>query len=87
MRPRQLDLGGGRVLLEVLDALRARDRHDVLALVQQPRERQLRRRAVELGGDLLEALDPRQVALAVSALEARQARAEVVLAVDLERTR
>ena len=40
----QLDLGGSEVLLQVGDALGARDRDDVLAAVEHPRERQLSRR-------------------------------------------
>ena len=43
----------GRVLLQARAALGARDRHDVLALRQQPRERDLRRRRVVARGDRL----------------------------------
>src|SRR5262245_37807130 len=74
----QLDLGRGEVLLQVLHALRARDRDDVLALTQQPRERELRRGDVLLLRDLEHALDELEVALEVLAHEARRAAAVVV---------
>src|SRR5205823_9526202 len=48
----ELDRGGGRVLLEVLPALRSRDRDDVPTLVEHPGERELPRRHSLLGRDL-----------------------------------
>src|SRR4051794_17898198 len=75
----QLDVERRDVLLEVVDVLRAGDRHDVIAAAQHPRERELARRGVLLGRDLADALDELQVALEVLALEARVVAAEVVL--------
>jgi hypothetical protein len=39
------EVGGLRVLVETFDLARARDRHDVVALGEQPGERELRGRA------------------------------------------
>ena len=53
----QRDVRRGDVRLQVLDAPRARDRHDVVTLGEQPGERDLRRRLPELGAELLVGLD------------------------------
>src|SRR5690606_3641398 len=45
---RQLDIERPDVLLQPIDAPRAGDRHDVLALCEDPGERQLRRRTALL---------------------------------------
>src|SRR3954463_8445791 len=67
----QLHVGGRHVLLEVGAALGARDRDDVVALVQDPRERELARGHALAGGELLEPGDEVEVLLEVLALEAR----------------
>src|SRR5215207_2453459 len=67
-----LDAGGRRVLLEVADRLGARDRRNVVALMEQPGERQLCRRGPSRAGELGQTRDRRQVAIAVLALEARE---------------
>jgi hypothetical protein len=46
-----LDAVGSRVLFDSGDALRAGDRGDVVALREQPGQRNLRRRGVDLGRD------------------------------------
>src|SRR5262245_57593479 len=79
---------GARVVLEILAALRTRDRRDEVALRQQPRERELTRRTSLVGSDHLDAVDQPKVALEVLAREARcrvaeVVRAEVVEALDL----
>src|SRR5262249_51439961 len=72
-----LDVERRDVLLEEAHVLRARDRSDVLALAQHPRERELTGRRALLGGDLAHAVDELEVALEVLALEARVVGAEV----------
>src|SRR5688572_14221636 len=47
----QLDIDGARILLEMVEPRRSRDRNDVLALRKQPRQYQLRHRAVALTGN------------------------------------
>ena len=75
----KLDVGRRRVLLQVLPPLGARDRHDVVALGQEPRQGELARRDVSLGGDFLHPLDQREVLLEVLALESRRLAAPVSL--------
>jgi hypothetical protein len=48
----QFDGVGGGVLLDAGYALGAGNRGDVLALCEQPRQRDLRRRCVDFGGDV-----------------------------------
>src|SRR3954462_11988980 len=62
---RELDLRRGRVLLEVGDALRARDRDDGVALRAPPGGRELRRCDALLGGELAHALDELEVPVEV----------------------
>ena len=67
----------GGVLLQPRAALRARDRDDVLALREQPGERDLRRRRVAPRGDGLHASRPAPVRVHRLGLEARVVLAEV----------
>lgn len=60
------------VILQVLNLPGARDREDILALLQQPRERQLRQAAALPLGEGAEARHDGGVAVAVRALELRQ---------------
>ena len=75
---RERDVERRDVLLEVLHPLRARDRDDVVALRQHPRERELRRGAAFLPRDLLHERHEVEVLLEVLALEARVVAAVVV---------
>src|SRR5204863_1250433 len=76
---RQLHLQRVEILVDALLALGSRDRDDVLALREQPREYELRRRALLLHRDLLEALHDLDVALEVLALEARMRETPVAV--------
>ena len=73
----------GDVLLEILPPLRAGDRHDVVALVQQPGERDLRRRRALPRRDLAHHRRRPHVGVEVLALVARIAAAEVALRILL----
>ena len=75
---RELHLEGADVFLEILPLLRPGDRHDVLALRQHPRERELGRRALLPPRDLLDVRHQVEVLLEVVALEARGVPAVVV---------
>src|SRR5262249_29493304 len=75
----ELHLERGEVLVYALRALRAGDRDDVLALREQPREHELRRRALLLVRDLLQAAPHRDVRVEVLGLEARVREAAVAL--------
>src|SRR5262249_49837580 len=66
------DVERAEVLLQVRAPLRARDRDDVVALREDPRERELRGPAALLRGELLHAADEVEVLLEVVALEARR---------------
>ena len=66
-----MNVGRRRVFLEPLPPLRARDRDNVVALREQPRERELRRRAAFARGHALHALDDLEVLLEVLALKPR----------------
>src|SRR5207247_1738384 len=55
-----------------------RDREDVLAAREQPRERDLRRFRTAPGGDRFQRLDELEVALEIAGLEARLLAADVV---------
>src|SRR5918997_6904138 len=68
-----------KVLLEVLPAPRAGDRHDVLALSQDPGEGELSRRAALLTGKLLDLGGEALVVLERFALPAGAVAAEVAL--------
>jgi hypothetical protein len=74
----QLDAVGGGVLLDAGDALGAGDGGDVVALCEQPGQRDLRRGGVELGGDGLDLVDDAEVLLEVALAEARVGLAPVV---------
>src|SRR5882672_2930471 len=67
---RQRHVHRGEVLLEVFAALRARDWNDVVALGQDPRERELTRGAPFLVRKLLDLCDDPEVVLQVLALPA-----------------
>src|SRR3954471_15204943 len=73
------DLRRGDVLLEVLHALRAGDRHDVLASRENPRDGDLARLRIVLAGDLLDHAHELHVLVERLALEARVHAAEVAL--------
>ena len=75
----EFDAVGGGVLLDARDAPGAGDRGDVVALGQQPRQRDLRRGGTGLGCDRLHLVDDAQVALEVLAGEARVGLAPVVV--------
>src|SRR5919198_5600825 len=75
----ELDVDRGGVLLEVGAALRARDRHDVVTLREQPRDRELRRRDAFFGGDLLDLVGEAQIGPQVVAGKSRAGTAEVAL--------
>src|SRR2546427_6833319 len=84
----QRDLHGAGVLLEVASPLGAGDRHDVLALRQQPGEGELRRGTALLPRDRLHPRHQVEVPREVLPLEARVVaapvvRGEVLEAVDL----
>src|SRR5207247_5866545 len=66
------------VLLEPLLLLRARDREDILAARQQPRERDLRRLHAALRCDRFERLHELQVLLEIARPEARLLAPDVV---------
>src|SRR4051794_35844911 len=76
---RQLDVARRPVLLEVGDALRAWDRHDVVALRQDPGERELPGGDALLLGELADLRREALVALEVVTGEARVVAAEVTL--------
>src|SRR5204863_6883902 len=78
LRLRQLDAGRRDVLLHVLHALGAGNRHDVRAFCQQPCERELGGRAALSSRHRLEALDQRKVVTQVLALEAWQSPTDIV---------
>ena len=75
----ELDAVGGGVLLDAGDATGAGDRGDVIALGEQPGQRDLRRCGAGLGGDGLDLVDDGQVALEVLAGEAGVGLAPVVV--------
>ena len=75
----ELDMVGGRVLLDAGDALGTGDRGDVVALGEQPGQRDLRRGGVDLGGDGLDLVDDGEVLLEVAWGEARVGLAPVVV--------
>src|SRR5215210_5703850 len=78
------DSGHGDVLLQILAALGARDRHDILPLVQQPCQRELAGGHVFFVRYLFDPIDQLQVLLEVPALEARRGAPEVALRQVLE---
>src|SRR4051794_25930277 len=79
VRAGQLDVKRGPVLLEIGDALRPRDRDDVIALRQHPRQRELAGGDALLLGELADLGCEQLVALEVLTREARVAAAEVAL--------
>src|SRR5688500_17201397 len=82
---RQRDIQRAEVFLEELPALRSRDRNDVLALRQQPGERELRWRATLLAREVLDAAHQVEVLLEVLSLESGIDAAIVVRRQVLER--
>src|SRR5207245_3318588 len=74
----ELDVHRRDVLLEPLLLLRARDREDVPAAREQPREGHLRRRRAALRRDRFERLDELQVLLEIAGPEARLLAPDVV---------
>jgi hypothetical protein len=73
------DAVGGSVLLDAGDAPGARDRRDVIALSEQPGQRDLRRGCAGLGGDGLDFGNNAEVVLEVLADEAGIVFAPVVV--------
>jgi len=63
LRGAQLDAVGGGVLLDAGDPLGAGDRGNVVALCEQPGERDLCRCGARLGGDGLDLVDDSQILL------------------------
>src|SRR5262249_19731922 len=76
---------GRDVQLEPLLLLRARDGDDVVALREEPGERDLRLGQAVRGGDRVQRLEQLQVALEVARLEARLQAAQIVLRDVVER--
>lgn len=74
-----LDAVGRDVLLDASDPLGAGDRGDVVALRQQPGQRDLCRCCARLGGNGLDLVDDAQVALEVLAGEARVGLAPIAV--------
>src|SRR5262249_23659938 len=70
---------GADVLFEIRASLRARNRHDVVALRHHPRQCELTRRAALVARDLRDLVDELQVVREVVALEPRRQPAEIVL--------
>src|SRR6266566_9902405 len=75
----EFDAVGGGVLLDAGDPPGAGDRSDVLALGEQPSQRDLRRCSAGLGGDGLDLVDDGQVALQILPGEAGVGLAPVVV--------
>ena len=69
---RQLHIDGSRVLFEMRDRFAARDRHDVVTAVQQPRDGELRRRDALLFRDPLDLFHEREILREVLALKSRR---------------
>ena len=78
MGGRHLHVDGGDNFFKVFAALGAGDRHDVVALRQDPGERQLRRRATFLFRDLPDAINEGQVPGQIITLESRRGAAVVI---------
>ena len=74
----QLDTVGGGVFLDARDPLGAGNRRDVIALREQPGQRDLCRCCTRLAGNGLDFVDDAQIALEVLAGEARVRLAPVV---------
>src|SRR5437764_4034865 len=79
VRGRELHLERVEVLVDALFSLGTRNRHEVLALRKQPREHELRRRALLLRGHFLEAFHDLHVLVEVLALEARMGKPPVAV--------
>jgi hypothetical protein len=73
-----LNVQGTQILFEVFDALGPRDWHDVFALRQHPRERELRSGASFLASHLFDAGCEVDVALKVLALKSRRVSPHIV---------
>src|SRR5688500_7968728 len=74
----QLDVHGTCILPEMVEPRRARDRNDVLALRQQPRQYQLRHRAVALTGNRGQGRKELEVAGEVFSLKSWHRQADVL---------
>jgi hypothetical protein len=79
LRGAQLDAVGGGVLLDARNPLGARNRRDVVALREQPGQRDLGRSDSYLSGNGSNLVDDAQIALEVLAGEARVRLAPVVV--------
>lgn len=77
-RCRKNDIDSGDVLLQMIEPARTGDRHDVLALVDDPGERKLGGRHALLLGEALQLFDQRGIGVEVLRLEARQRAPEIV---------
>lgn len=82
LRRRQPNSERADVLVKILAPLGTGDRHDVVALRQHPRQRQLRRRTADLGSQGPDLIDQGQIAREVLALETRR-RASVVVGSEI----
>src|SRR5689334_17173626 len=78
LRRVEADACGARVLVEAFDAARAGDRHDVLAAMQQPGERELRGRAAACLRERGDRVHEGEVLAEVGVLEPRVLPAPVV---------
>ena len=76
---RELDVHGGEVLFEAFAAPDSRDGADVVALMEQPRQRELPWRYAFLRGEFPHPVHEFEVLLEVLARETRGGAAEVVL--------
>jgi len=74
----QLHIQSAGVFFQILATLRARNRNDVLALSQQPSERQLPRSAFLFVGDDFHARNQVQILLKILALKTRRETAVVI---------
>src|ERR1051326_6733400 len=69
----------GKILAKILSPFSAGDRHDVATLLQEPGDRDLRRRAALLRRQFAYRIGQFAVALEIRALEARELTPSVVL--------
>ena len=87
---RELDVSGRGILLQIFSALRAGDRHDIVALRQSPRQSELSGRAFFLDGEFLHFMDEVEIFLEVLSLKARRVATvivsgEIFVALELSR--
>src|ERR1700722_297318 len=81
----QFDVDCGGIFLEIFAPLGSGNRHDILSARKHPGERELARGDALLRRDSIHALDHREIAIEVLALEARVQAAEVALREIVER--